>query len=159
PLNHAYAGDGALIWSADIGEGNSRRFRIASDPVVAAGRVYTIDAQNRVMAHSLDGAALWSTDLVPATDAAKDANGGALAFGDGQVFVTSGFGHLSALDAATGAVNWVQDTDAAMSGAPAYKDGLVYVVARDNSAWAIRAQDGRVQWQLPGTPSPSGLLG
>ncbi|MCV2881541.1 PQQ-like beta-propeller repeat protein [Actibacterium sp. XHP0104] len=159
PLHHDYAGNGTLIWSANIGEGNSRRYRIASDPVVADGRIFTIDAQNRVMAHSSDGAALWSTDLVPATDNAKDANGGALAYGDGQLFVTSGFGQLSALDPATGAVTWVQDTDAAMSGAPAYKDGLVYVVARDNSAWAIRAQDGRVQWQLPGTPSPSGLLG
>lgn len=159
PVHHAYAGDGALIWSANIGAGNSNKYRISSDPVVADGRIFTVDAQSRVMAHSTAGAALWSVELVPPSDSVNDATGGAVAYGDGRVFVTTGFGQLTALDPATGAVLWEQDTDAVMTGAPTYRDGIVYVVARDNSAWAIRAEDGRVQWQLPGTPSPSGVIG
>jgi len=80
-------------------------------------------------------------------------------FGELRVTTTTGFGTLVALDAETGARLWTQKTDAAVTGAPAVADGLVYVVGRDNRAWAVRAEDGRVQWQLPGTPSPSGMLG
>ncbi|WP_349252218.1 PQQ-binding-like beta-propeller repeat protein [Actibacterium sp. MT2.3-13A] len=148
-----------LVWSANIGTGDSRRYQITAEPVVAGDRIFTLDSQSRVMAHGLDGAALWSADLTPPSERTRDATGGGLAYEDGRVFATTGFGTLVALDAATGAVLWVQRTDAAVTGAPAVADGLVYVVGRDNRAWAVRAEDGRVQWQLPGTPSPSGLLG
>ena len=36
------------IWSADIGEGNSRRANITADPVSEGGRIYTLDARSRV---------------------------------------------------------------------------------------------------------------
>lgn len=149
----------SLAWSADIGAGNDRRHQITAEPVVAGGRIFTLDSQSRVMAHGPDGAALWSADLTPASERSKDATGGGLAYEDGRLFATTGFGTLVALDAATGARLWTQKTDAAITGAPAVADGLVYVVGRDNRAWAVRAEDGRVRWQLPGTPSPSGLLG
>lgn len=147
------------IWKASIGEGDSRKYRISAEPVVADGRVYTLDARSKAMAHSTSGAPLWSADLTPASEKNKDATGGGLAYGDGKLFVTTGFGQLIALDAATGETLWEQDTNAAMTGAPSYRDGIVYAVSRDNSAWAIKAEDGRVQWQLPGSPSPSGLVG
>ncbi|MGC9369892.1 MAG: PQQ-binding-like beta-propeller repeat protein [Paracoccaceae bacterium] len=148
-----------LAWSANIGAGNDRRHQITAEPVVAEGRVFTLDSQSRVMAHGPDGQALWSADLTPASERTRDATGGGLAYEDGRVFATTGFGTLVALDAATGAELWTQRTDAAVTGAPAVADGLVYVVGRDNRAWAVRAEDGRVQWQIPGTPSPSGMLG
>ena len=37
------------IWSAPIGEGDSRKFRITADPVVAQGRIYTLDAKSTVI--------------------------------------------------------------------------------------------------------------
>ncbi|SMX34457.1 PQQ-like beta-propeller repeat protein [Actibacterium lipolyticum] len=146
-------------WSVNIGAGDSRKHKITAEPVIAGGRVFTLDSQSRVMAHSTSGAVLWSADLTPATERAEDASGGGLAFGDGRLFVTTGFGALVALDPATGQELWEQKTEAAVSGAPSYRDGLVYVVSRDNRAWAITADDGRVQWQLPGTPSESGMVG
>ena len=148
-----------LAWSADIGAGDSRRYQITAEPVVAGGRIFTLDSQSRVMAHGLNGRALWSADLTPSWERTADATGGGLAYEDGRVFATTGFGTLVALDAETGAELWTQRTDAAVTGAPAVAGGLVYVVGRDNRAWAVRAEDGRVQWQIPGTPSPSGMLG
>lgn len=146
-------------WSSKIGAGDGRRHQITAEPVVAGGRIFTLDAQSRVMAHGTDGAPLWSTDLTPPGERTADATGGGLAFDGGKLFATTGFGALVALDPATGAALWTQKTDAAVAGAPAARDGMVYVVGRDNRAWAVRADDGRVQWQLPGTPSPSGLVG
>lgn len=158
-VHHSLANTLTPIWKASIGAGENRKYRISATPVVADGRIYTLDARSKVMAHSTAGAPLWSADLTPASERNQDATGGGLAYGDGMVFVTTGFGQLIALDAASGAQIWVQEANAVMSGAPSYRDGFVYAVARDNSAYAIRAEDGRVQWQLPGTASASGLIG
>nr|WP_207186942.1 PQQ-like beta-propeller repeat protein [Rhodovulum imhoffii] len=147
------------IWAADIGAGNTRRNRITAAPVVVGGRVFAMDAQATVTAISISGARLWATDLTPALERGKEASGGGLAHGEGKLFVSTGFGALVALDPATGREIWRQRTGAAVTGAPTYRDGLVYVVSRDNTAWAIRAGDGRIQWQLPGAPSPSGVIG
>ncbi|MCX7890391.1 MAG: PQQ-binding-like beta-propeller repeat protein [Rhodobacteraceae bacterium] len=147
------------VWTAPAGAGDSRRARIAADPVVAAGRVYTVDSQGRVTATSTSGATLWQTDITPATEKPGENTGNGLAFGQGRLFVTTGFGELVALDAATGGVVWRQRFDTAVGGAPAYADGTVYVVARDASGAALRAADGKILWILPGTPSNGGVPG
>ena len=59
-------------WSQNIGAGNSKKNRLTSDPIVAAGRVYTLDANAGVRAFSLQGATLWSRDLTPAWDKGSD---------------------------------------------------------------------------------------
>lgn len=146
-------------WSASIGAGNSRRARITADPVVAGGRVFTLDAMATVAATSTSGAPLWRHDLTPASDRERDASGGALAFGAGRLFVASGFGTLTALDPETGAEIWTQKLDAVATGAPTVVGDLVYLSARDSRAWAIRADNGRIEWQLPGTPTPSVMQG
>jgi len=159
PTHAAFSAAPARIWSVSIGTGDTRRHRITADPVVAGGRVFTMDSENRVSAVSTGGAALWSRDLTPAGESTADATSGGLAFGDGRLFATTGFGSLVALDPETGAELWVQRTDAPVTSAPAYRDGLVYIVSRDNRAWAIRAENGRVLWQIPGTPAPAGMIG
>lgn len=159
-LFNAAIGQGTTrVWSADVGQGAGRKHRITADPVVGAGRVYTMDSRATVVATGTNGATLWSADLTPSSDRADDASGGGIAYADGRVYVTTGFGELIALDAATGAVAWRQRFDVAVGGAPTVSGGIVYVVARDSSAWAVRASDGKVQWQLPGTPSPTGVTG
>jgi len=147
------------VWTANIGAGDGRRASITADPVVAEGRVYTLDSAARAMAHSTSGQPLWSRDLVPPADNPGDATGGGLAYGGGRLFVTTGFGALHALDPATGAVIWTQDFDAPVDGAPTVSDGLVYVASRDARAFAVRADNGRLEWQLPGAPSPSSTIG
>ena len=148
-----------LAWSADIGVGNGRRHRLTADPVVAGGRVFTLDSRARVTALSTAGGVAWARDLTPGADDPDDASGGGLAFGAGRLFVTSGFGTLTALNAATGATVWTQDLNAAATGAPTVADGVVYVATRNAIGWAIDADDGRILWQVLGAPSPSGLVG
>ena len=147
------------IWSANIGQGNSRKHRISADPVVADGRVFTLDSRAQVTAVGLNGAVIWSRDITPASDKSDDASGGGLAVAGDRLYVTSGFGNLVALDAATGAEIWVQRLDAAASGAPTVSGDLVYAVGRDSRAWAVEAENGRIKWQLEGAPSPSGVVG
>ncbi len=158
-FNAAIGAGTTRVWSADIGHGNSRRYRITADPIVAGGRIFTLDSQSHVTATSTAGATLWQTDITPPGDRDADASGGGVAYGNGTVFVTSDFAQLVAIDAATGAIKWRQSFAAGVGGAPTVRDGTVYVVARDSSAWAIRATDGKVIWQLSGAPSKSGMTG
>ncbi|TQV69600.1 PQQ-binding-like beta-propeller repeat protein [Aliiroseovarius halocynthiae] len=148
-----------LVWSASIGEGNDRKHRITAEPVVADGRVFTLDSRAQVVATGTSGATLWARDLTPSSDSSDDASGGGLAYAGGTVFVSSGFGIISALDAETGKVKWQQRMDAPGSGAPAAVGGLVYVISRDNTAWAMDAATGKVKWRLTGTPSQDGIVG
>jgi outer membrane protein assembly factor BamB len=133
--------------------------RITADPVVAGGRVFTLDAQASVAAVSTSGSLLWTTDLTPSRDRSSDASGGGLAYGDGRLFVSSGFGMLTALDPETGARLWQQDLGAPGTGTPTVVDGRVYVVAGDDVAWVLDARTGRIEWQLSATPDIHNVLG
>ena len=147
------------VFVADIGEGDGRRARITSHPVVAGGVVYTVDSGALVTATTVNGAALWSRDLAPSGNDRGDASGGGITVSGGQVYVTTGYGEISALDAATGAVVWVQDLDAPANAAPTVRGDLVYVVARDSTAWALDINNGRVRWQQAGVPSTANFGG
>ena len=149
----------SLIWSADIGAGDGRRVRITTDPVVAGGRVFTLDAQSQVAAVSTSGHVLWTRNLTPALETTDNASGGGLAHGEGKLFAVTNFGVLSALDPNSGAVIWQQDLGAPTTTAPSVHDGLVYVVAGDEVAWAIETDTGRLRWQLSGTPDIHNVLG
>jgi outer membrane protein assembly factor BamB len=148
-----------LAWSVNIGAGDGKRARITADPVVAGGRVFTLDAQATVAAVSTSGSLLWTTDLTPPRDRSRDASGGGLAYGDGKLFVSSGFGMLTALDPQTGAQLWQQDLGAPGTATPTVFDGRVYVVAGDDVAWVLDTATGRVQWQLSATPDIHNVLG
>lgn len=146
------------IWSVNIGSGNSRKYAIASDPVVADGRIFTLDSRAQVSAVSPEGRVLWRADLTPLGERNADATGGGLAFGDGTLFATTGFGRLVALDPATGAERWTQRFSAPVTGAPAVAGDRVLVAARDNSINAVRTGNGRLIWTAPGAPSNSGVI-
>lgn len=147
------------IWAVDAGAGNSRRARIATEPVVGGGVVYALDAAATLSATTISGGTAWRTSLVPPGERGAEASGGGLALGSGRVFATTGYGELVAVDVASGAIAWRQRFDAAVGGAPTVSEGTVYVVARDGSAWAVRASDGKVVWQVDGIPSRAGVIG
>ncbi len=148
-----------LAWSADIGDGDSRKHRITADPVVSEGRVFTLDAQSIVTATSTGGATLWQVDLRPARDKAGDATGGGLVVAGDTVFVSIGFGVLAALDVTSGAVRWTQQLDASGSGTPTVYGDLVYVTAGDDTGWAVNRTDGTVEWQIGASADTNNVLG
>ena len=95
----------------------------------------------------------------PPTDADGQATGGGLSYDSGTLYVSSGFGVLTAFDAATGAEKWRQELGSTGSGTPTVSGGLVYLVAGDDTGWAVNAETGRIVWQISATPSASNVLG
>ncbi len=147
------------IWSTSIGDGDSRKRRITAEPVVAGGLIYTLDAGATVSAVTPQGQVAWSTNLIPSNDGDRDATGGGLAYANGVLYVSSGFGRLTALDGKTGAIKWQKRLNATGNGAPLVNDGLLYLVAGDETGWVVNTKDGRIAWQIQGTPSVGNVLG
>ena len=148
-----------LAWSADVGQGNDRKHRITADPIIADGIVFTLDSRSLISAHSTAGALQWTRDLTQPSENADDASGGGLAAANGTIYATSGFGTLSAMDARTGALQWVQDLDSSATGAPTVFEGVVYLVTRNAVGWAIDTSDGRILWQINGENNSAGIAG
>jgi outer membrane protein assembly factor BamB len=147
------------IWSTSIGSGDSRRQRITAPPVVGGGRIYTLDSGATVSAVSPQGQVIWQSKLIPAADDEGQATGGGLAFADGVLYISSGFGVLTALDAASGNTIWRQELEATGSGQPRVSGGLVYLVAGDDTGWAVNTKDGRIAWQIEASPTEANILG
>ncbi len=155
----ALRGTPQLIWSADIGQGDKRKFRITADPVVSGGRIFTLDSGARVTATSTSGATLWSRDLTPATDRQGQGSGGGLAVEGETLYVSIGYGVLAALDVRTGGIRWTQKLDATGSGTPTVWADLVYLTAGDDTGWAVRKSDGKVEWQMGASTTLNNVLG
>ena len=155
----ALGADLRLAWDVRIGRGDSQRYRITADPVAADGRVYTLDASALVSAVSAQGEIVWRRDLTPINEASRDASGGGLAYGGGKLFVSSGFGLMTALDGKTGEIVWQQELGTASTGSPTVYGDLVYVVSGEALAWALDVDSGRVVWQVSATSDKTNVLG
>jgi outer membrane protein assembly factor BamB len=158
-VNPALGAVSARLWSVAIGQGDTRRQRLSAQPVVAGGRIFTLDSQARISAVSTSGTVLWSVDASPTRDRADEASGGGLAYGEGRLFVTLGFGEIVALDPATGGEIWRQDLGSVATSAPTVEGGRVFVSGRDGVGWALDASTGRVLWTVTSTPDRLGVMG
>lgn len=152
----ALGGALAPLFAVDIGAGDSRQQRITADPVVSGGRVFTLDSENLVSAVSTSGELLWQVPLATGTGQRSGLSGGGLAATNGRLYVSTGFGEVTALDAATGGRLWAQDLDAP-AGAPTIENGTVYIASRNALAWALDANTGRIDWTLRGVGDESGV--
>jgi outer membrane protein assembly factor BamB len=154
----AFAPDPQQIWAVDLGEGDARRRRILTAPIVAGGLVFAMDAAAQLSAFTTAGELAWRRSLVPAGQRADSGSGGGMAVADGVLFVTTGFGEVMALSPSTGGEFWRVTLDAPVRAAPAVEDGRVFVVARNDAAYALSATDGSTLWRVQGAGGP-GILG
>jgi outer membrane protein assembly factor BamB len=139
-----------VVWSANVGAGSSRMNRVSASPVVADGRVFTLDSRSLLVATSTNGARLWQADLTAPFDRGGNVSGGGIAVGGDTIYAATGYGELLALSTATGAVKWRQRLESPVSGAPTVEGDTVYVSTRDGAGWAIATTDGQVKWTMPG---------
>ena len=150
----------APAWSSAIGAGSTKSRRLGGGPVVAGGRVYTIDTLGSVRAHdAITGAPVWAARFGDAKGNENILYGGGVAVDGGRVYATNGFGHVAALDAATGGVAWTVRPGGPLRGAPTVADGSVYVISQDNQIVALKAADGTTAWSAAAALEVAGVFG
>ena len=147
-------------WMASIGEGSSNKGQLASAPVVADGKIYTIDTQAVVRAfRTSDGSPLWQTAVAGPERSQRALFGGGVSFADGRIYATNGTGYAAALDAETGALVWRVRPGGPLRGAPTVANENVYVVSQDNQLFALNPADGTTRWNGAGALELAGVFG
>jgi len=152
-----------VAWRRSLGiPGLNRKHFVTAPPVMAAGMVFAMDGQAHVSAHDArSGARLWDVDIRPRgrdDRRDRDAYGGGLAYAGGQLFVTSGYRLITALDAKTGKTQWTTRTDAPLHSAPNVSAGLVYTVTIDDQLLAFSTDKGQQAWNYQAIIEPARIL-
>jgi len=162
-----------VAWKSDIGSGSrsrsdlmnklllSDRRRLMTPPVIALGTVFTMDSESVVSAFDeVEGDRKWRIDLKDdEEEEGAGIFGGGLAYGEGRLFVTTGFGDVLALSAETGEVIWKSPIRKPLRGAPTVGDGRVFAISFDNQLYTISAETGEIEWVHEGFLENAGLLG
>ncbi|MFD2262486.1 PQQ-binding-like beta-propeller repeat protein [Lacibacterium aquatile] len=147
------------VWRSSIGSGSAKRRFLSGAPVVADGKVFTIDVFGNVTATELqNGRQAWRVDVTP-SDEDDGTISGAVAYDSGRLYAATSFGQVVALDGASGKEIWRQAQPAPMRGAPTIVGNRVFVVTIDNQLVALSAEDGRRLWSHAGINEAAGLLG
>ena len=174
-MGHLALGDAlGQAWSASIGEGSTNRGRLAAAPVVAGGRVYTVDTAATLRAFDASsGKQVWSVRIGDPREIAGGRSfwngeatgnsgalfGGGVSYDNGRVYATNGLGDAAAFDAATGAQIWRVRPGGPLRGAPTIATDTVYVVSQDNQLYALNPADGSLRWNGIGTLEMAGVFG
>lgn len=160
-VHHLALGDPLTrAWRVDIGEGSDMFTRLIMSPVVADGRIFTIDTRGRVSAwRTADGRRLWSTELRLKGEKRALAFGGGLAVAGDRLIVTTGFGFISALAVDDGHEIWRYQGVVPFRGAPTIADGRIFAVTQDNEVLSLDLREGQLLWTEAGLPEDAGILG
>jgi len=168
----------AIAWQVEAGKGSDSDSRLTAPPIVADGRIFVLDADTHLYVFDAkDGKPLWDEDTAPKTGRrnfwnkmslglmGKDTHidpskgfGGGVAFDNGRLFVTTGFGSVIALNPANGKQIWKTDLDVPIVNAPVANGGRVFVSSQDNHFFAFAQIDGRQLWDHQGITENAGIL-
>ncbi len=146
-------------WNADIGDGSRSSLPLTAQPVIADGRVFTLDTNSTLSAFNAEnGDRLWRISVKKKEEDDPVITGG-VSFSGGVLYVTSGYDELLAVDPADGKIYWRAKLNAPSRAAPTILDGRVFVSTLNNSLMAFAATDGSNLWEYTAMSGNAGLLG
>ncbi|MEQ7873438.1 PQQ-binding-like beta-propeller repeat protein [Sphingomonas sp. ASV193] len=147
-------------WSVSIGQGNAKGERLGAGPVVAGGKVFTIDTQSVVKAFDVrNGGLLWSRQFGTEKRGNASLYGGGVSTDGTHVYATNGLGFVTALDAATGKALWQVKPGGPLRGAPTLDNGAVYVTSQDSQLYALDAGTGKTNWNAAAAVEIAAVFG
>jgi outer membrane protein assembly factor BamB len=150
----------ARAFTVQAGRGSSLTARLASAPIVANGRVYTIDTLGAVRAFDArTGGQVWASQTP--NDRGNEASlyGGGIAYDNGHIYATNGLGYVAALDERTGGIAWQVRPGGPLRGAPTIASGSVYVISQDNQIYALDETNGSTNWSAAASVEIAGIFG
>ena len=147
-------------YNVSIGRGTSFKARLAAAPVVANGRVFTIDTTATVRAFDAQsGAQVWQSRF--GVDKGNEASlfGGGIAYDGGRVYATNGLGYVAALDERNGGLHWQVRPGGPLRGSPSIAYDSVYVMSQDNQVYSLRTSNGETIWSAAASLEIAGVFG
>lgn len=156
--NLALAENIKLRWKAKIGRGSSDELPLTAQPIVAAGKVFTLDSHSRLSAFNINtGKKLWDIKLHKKKEDDAVISGG-VAFAHKRLYVTTGYDEVIAINPENGEILWKKRLPAPARAAPSALNGRVYVSTLDSQLTAFNAKDGTNLWTYSGINEGSGLV-
>jgi len=148
------------LWKTNIGTGADDEQRFTSTPVIADGVLYAMDVDHDLSAYRAeDGKRLWSVELGNETDGDDEHLPGGIAAYRGQVFVTTGFGDVVAVNAADGKTAWRVNLRSPLRAAPSVRAGRLIVVTLDSRVISMNTVNGETLWTYEGVGEGASVLG
>ncbi len=149
-----------VAWTASIGKGSDKDGRLGGGPVVAEGKIFTIDTTGTVRAFDANGGSqLWSARFGEVGDNAASIYGGGVAYEGGKVYATNGLGYVAALNAADGSAVWTVKPGGTLRGEPSVDGNAVYVMSQDNQIYSLKVADGTTNWSNAASLEIAGVFG
>jgi outer membrane protein assembly factor BamB len=146
-------------WDANAGAGSTGRNKLTASPIVAGGRIYTLDAEGHVAAFALSGGGqAWRISTLPKGQQLRQGFGGGLAAENGRLYAATGFGTVVALDAATGKQLWEKNVGTPIRSSPTVANDRVFVRTSEGRVYCLAGADGNEVWNLRGLPEETSLL-
>jgi outer membrane protein assembly factor BamB len=146
-------------WRADIGESGGYRQKIPCTPVVAGGRVFTMDPDGVVRAFDLrSGEHVWTRGTRAPKDRSTNVGGG-VSFDGSTLFVATGRAEVLALDPATGLIRWRKPLGEPARCAPTIGEGKLFVTTMADRLVALSTADGSQLWTYQAQSAATSVLG
>jgi outer membrane protein assembly factor BamB len=156
----ALGGSLARAFMVQAGRGASLTARLAAPPIVANGRVYTIDTLGSVRAFDArTGAQLWASQTPTEKGGERSLYGGGLAYDAGRIFATNGLGFVAALDERNGGIVWKVRPGGPLRGSPSVALGSIYVMSQDNQIYSLKEDNGSTNWSQAASLEIAGVFG
>ncbi|MEY4782919.1 MAG: hypothetical protein RIR41_854 [Pseudomonadota bacterium] len=135
-------------WRSNVGEGSGEIKRIVASPVVKDGRVYVIDANQKVSAFdAASGRRVWEQQLKAGNPHWDEFSvGGGLAIAGDKLIVASGFAYVAALRLNDGTEIWKRRVESPLSSSPAIQGNRAYLTSTNNDFFALDTDTGEVLW-------------
>jgi outer membrane protein assembly factor BamB len=149
-----------VAWTSSIGKGSDTDGRLGGGPVVAEGKVFTIDTTGTVRAFDANGGGqIWSARFGEVGDNSASIYGGGVAYDSGKVYATNGLGYVAALNAADGSAVWTVKPGGPLRGEPSVAGDAVYVMSQDNQLYSLKTADGSTSWSNAAALEIAGVFG
>jgi outer membrane protein assembly factor BamB len=147
-------------FTVQAGRGSSLTARLAAPPIVANGRVYTIDTLGAVRAfNARTGGMYWASQTPDDRGNEAALYGGGIAYDNGRIFATNGLGYVTALSEQNGGIIWRVRPGGPLRGAPTVANGAVYVISQDNQIYSLKEDDGSTNWSEAASLEVAGIFG
>lgn len=157
--NFAWSGAAKSAWETRIGLGQALRSQLTAPPLVADGRIFTMDAAAVIDCFDLaSGKRIWHLESRPKKVRSSNVGGG-ITYDAGTIYAATGLAEALAIDAATGKVRWRAKTGTPVRSLPTVDDGRLYFGTIDEKLFALDASDGKPLWNYQATQSFNALLG